>query len=134
MNVLFICLVNVNRSQFGEAFFVKYVSGHSASSAGVDVPLAYEGRLLKDVDDLPVEVMAELGIDLSDKRVKQLTQDMVEEADRIISFVDEKELPIYLSNSRKLEVWAMPDPGGRGVDRLRATRDDISKRVQDYVG
>ena len=38
----------------------------------------------------------------------------------------------YIPGKRYID-WELPDPAGRPLDEVRATRDDIARRVQDLV-
>jgi arsenate reductase (thioredoxin) len=67
-HVLFVCLHNAGRSQMSQALFERAAAGrHTSESAG---SIAEPGRR---VHPEVVEVMNELGIDLSDRRPKRLT-------------------------------------------------------------
>ena len=67
-HVLFVCLHNAGRSQMSQALFERAAGGrHTAESAGSDADP--DGRVHPEV----VEVMRELGVDLSDRRPQLLT-------------------------------------------------------------
>ena len=70
---LFVCLHNAGRSQMSAALFDRAAEGrHRALSAGsVADP---QGRVHREV----VEVMRELGIDLSDRRPQRLSRELAE--------------------------------------------------------
>ena len=38
----------------------------------------------------------------------------------------------YIPGKRYVD-WALPDPKGRPIDEVRATRDDIARRVDDLL-
>src|SRR5207237_7399666 len=75
-HVLFVCLHNAGRSQMSQALFEQAAAGrHTASSAGsVAEP---GGSIHPEV----VEVMREIGIDLSDRIPQRLTTELAEQAD-----------------------------------------------------
>jgi protein-tyrosine-phosphatase len=71
--VLFVCVENAGRSQIAEAFFRKYSSrGYLATSAGT--------RPTGEINPLAVEVMKEVGIDISKQKSKIITEDMIRDA------------------------------------------------------
>ena len=76
--VLFVCVGNAGRSQMAEAFFNHLASGKDkAMSAGTKPASA--------VDPRTIDVMREVGIDISGNKPKALTMEMLEQADRVIT-------------------------------------------------
>lgn len=114
MNYLFICNGNVARSQEAEAFFnaKKTSEADTAQSAGINVKLG------KPIDPLVVEVMNEIGYDVSGAVRKFVDEDMVADSDKIISFKPVEELP---------------DPQHQPIEFHRAVRDNIAARVLNLV-
>jgi arsenate reductase len=78
-----------------------------------------------------VTVMRELGIDLSDRVPRRLTRELAEQADVVVTMGCGDECP-YIPGKRYVD-WELEDPAGRPVDEVRATRDDIARRVRDLV-
>ena len=72
--------------------------------------------------------MAELGIDLSTAFPKPLTDEVVQAADIVITMGCGDACPVY--PGRRYLNWELTDPAGRGVDDVRAIRDDIGDRVR----
>ena len=123
-SVLFVCLHNAGRSQMSAALFERAAEGrHSASSAGT-TPAE---RVHPEV----VEVMRELGIDLADRVPRRLTRELAEQADVVVTMGCGDECP-YIPGKRYID-WDLPDPKGRPLDEVRATRDDIAGRVAELV-
>ena len=119
--VLFVCLHNAGRSQMSAALFERAAGGrHRALSAGTTPG----DRVHPEV----VEVMSELGIDLSGRTPRRLTRELAEEADVVVTMGCGDECP-YIPGKRYLD-WDLPDPKGRPLDEVRATRDDIAERVK----
>lgn len=119
-HVLFVCLHNAGRSQMSQALFERAAAGrHTALSAGT-TPAEH-------VHPEVVEVMHELGIDLSDHRPQLLTRALAERADLIVTMGCGDECP-YVPGKRYTD-WDLPDPQGRPLNEVRATRDDIARRV-----
>jgi arsenate reductase (thioredoxin) len=118
--VLFVCLHNAGRSKMSQALFERAAAGrHTALSAGT-TPAQH-------VHPEVVEVMHELGIDLSDHQPQLLTRELAEQADLIVTMGCGDECP-YVPGKRYVD-WDLPDPKGRPLDEVRATRDDIGRRV-----
>ena len=123
-HVLFVCLHNAGRSQMSQALFEQAAGGrHTAASAGTTPG----ERVHPEV----VEVMRELGIDLADRRPQLLTRQLAEEADVVVTMGCGDECP-YIPGKRYID-WDLPDPKGRPVDEVRATRDEIQRHVGALV-
>jgi arsenate reductase (thioredoxin) len=73
--------------------------------------------------------MRELEIHLSDRRPRRLTTEMAEHADVIVTMGCGDACP-YIPGKRYFD-WDLSDPKGRPADEVRATRDDIARRVQE---
>jgi protein-tyrosine-phosphatase len=123
-NVLFVCLHNAGRSQMSEALFEQAANGrHDARSAGTE-PSGH-------VHPVVIEVMRELDIDLADRVPQPLTRELAEHADVVVTMGCGDACP-YIPGKRYID-WDLADPKGRPIDEVRATRDDIARRVQDLV-
>jgi arsenate reductase len=118
--VLFVCLHNAGRSQMSEALFERAAGErHEARSAGT--------RPGDRVHPEVVAAMRELGIDLSDRKPKELTREMAEWADVVVTMGCGDECP-YIPGKRYLD-WELQDPKGRPLDEVRATREEIERRI-----
>jgi len=123
-HVLFVCLHNAGRSQMSAALFERAAEGrHSASSAGT-TPAE---RVHPEV----VEVMREVGMDVAGRAPRRLTRELAEQADVVVTMGCGDECP-YIPGRRYID-WDLPDPKGRPLDEVRATRDDIARRVAELV-
>ena len=123
-NVLFVCLHNAGRSQMSEALFDRAADGrHTALSAGTTPGTRVHPEVL--------EVMAELGIDLGDRKPQLLTRELAEQADVVVTMGCGDQCP-FIPGKRYLD-WDLPDPKGRPADEVRRTRDEISRRVSQLV-
>jgi arsenate reductase len=121
---LFVCLHNAGRSQMSAALFERAAGGrHAALSAGT-TPAE---RVHPEV----VEVMRELGNDLSDRVPRRLTRALAEQADVVVTMGCGDECP-FIPGRRYVD-WDLADPKGRPLDEVRATRDDIAGRVAALV-
>jgi protein-tyrosine-phosphatase len=123
---LFVCLHNAGRSQMSAALFERASAGrHRALSAGSEADP--DGRVHPQV----VEVMRELGIDLSDRRPQRLTTELAEQADVVVTMGCGDACP-YIPGKRYVE-WDLPDPAKLPVDQVREIRDDIAERSRQLV-
>jgi arsenate reductase (thioredoxin) len=123
-NVLFVCLHNAGRSQMSAALFERAAEGrHEAASAGT--------RPADHVHPEVVEVMRELGVDLSGRVPRKLTRGLAERADVVVTMGCGDECP-YIPGKRYID-WDLADPNGRPLGEVRATRDLIAARVTGLV-
>jgi arsenate reductase len=123
-NALFVCLHNAGRSQMSAALFERAADGrHQARSAGTTPG----DRVHPEV----VEAMAELGVDVSDRRPKKLTREDAEWADVVVTMGCGDECP-YIPGKRYVD-WDLPDPKGQPLEAVRATRDRIATAVEGLV-
>jgi len=119
---LFVCLHNAGRSQMSAALFERAAHGrHRALSAGSEADP--HGKVHPEV----VDVMRELGIDLSDRRPQRLSRELAERADVVVTMGCGDACP-FIPGKRHID-WELPDPKGRPVEEVRATRDEIARRV-----
>lgn len=123
--VLFVCVHNAGRSRMAEAFF-----NHLAGDR-------YEGRSAGTIPaDHPhpevVIAMKAEGIDLDGGPGTMLTQEMTDEAVRVIGMgcAVEEACPALRV---PLEDWELDDPKGKSPDEVNAIRDQIEIRVRNLV-
>lgn len=122
--VLFVCLHNAGRSQMSQAFFNRAADGaHEARSAG-STP---GDRVHPEV----VEVMDEVGLGLRGETPKQLTAELAEWADVVVTMGCGDACPV-IPGRRYLD-WDLPDPKGQAIEAVRQTRDEIARRVDELL-
>ena len=122
--VLFVCLHNAGRSQMSAALFERAVEGrHEAISAGTTPAERVHPEVL--------EVMSEVGIDLSERVPRKLTTELAEQADVVVTMGCGDACP-YIPGKRYVD-WDLADPKGRPIEEVRATRDEIATRVAALV-
>ncbi|MGC1853326.1 MAG: arsenate reductase ArsC [Solirubrobacterales bacterium] len=122
--VLFVCLHNAGRSQMSEALFTRAGGDrHEARSAGTTP----SDRVHPEV----VEAMAELDVDLADRVPRKLSREDAEWADVVVTMGCGDECP-YIPGKRYLD-WDLPDPKGRPLAEVRATREEIERRVAELL-
>jgi arsenate reductase len=70
-------------------------------------------------------------VDVSDRVPRKLTRQLAEAADVVVTMGCGDECP-YIPGKRYID-WDLDDPAGRPLDEVRATRDDIARRVEALV-
>jgi arsenate reductase len=122
--VLFVCVHNAGRSQMAAAY-LQHLAGDrvrvlSAGSAPAD-----------QVNPAAVAAMAEEGIDIHAETPTLLSDAAVRESDVVVTMGCGDACP-YIPGKRYVD-WELEDPKGRPVAEVRATRDDIARRVEALV-
>ena len=120
--VIFACVHNAGRSQMAAAFFNQLADPTKAKavSAGTEPGTRVHPEVL--------EVMREVGIDLSDAQPQKLTQELAEGASLLVTMGCGENCP-YVPGLRR-DDWPLSDPKGRPLDEVRKTRDEVRSRVQ----
>ena len=121
--VLFVCTHNAGRSQMAQALFERHAPDDVRAESAGQQPA---DRVWPEV----VEVMREIGVNLSDRRPKKLTVEMQLHADWAITLACGAQCP-YVPTT--VEDWDIPDPAGRPVEEVRAIRDAVEMRVHDLI-
>ena len=133
MRVLFICSGNVFRSQIAEAFFGKSSKKNSAISAGIEArKLHHAGKKLERECPLVVQLMAEVGIDVSESQSKQMIKSTAKTADVVVWLTNTDDIPGYLKGDKRLRVWHVSDLYPPDLSKLSQsiatwTKDNIGK-------
>jgi arsenate reductase len=83
------------------------------------------------VHPVVVEVMREVGLDVSRNRPQRLTDDLARNAAVLITMGCGEECP-YLPGVER-DDWALADPKDRPLDEVRSIRDDIRARVAALI-
>ena len=125
-SVLFVCVQNAGRSQIAEGFFKKYApKEYEAISAGT-MPVS-------KINPFAVQVMSEVGIDISTQKSKEITEDMIRNSSKIVNMgcMDKQSCPtLFLQN---LIDWNIEDPKDKPIEIVREIRDEIEQRVKELV-
>ena len=122
--VLFLCVHNAGRSQMAAALLEREAKGaltiYSAGSA--------PGELLNPA---VLEVLHDIGIDISANKPKKLTEQMGLDADVIVTMGCGDACPYY-PGKRYLD-WELTDPAGASLEIVRGIRDEIHARVKELA-
>ena len=127
--VLFVCVKNGGKSQMAAGLFRQAVATNpdpgrwQVESAGT--------KAGTQLNALSVTSLAEVGVDLTDQQPRQLTPELQQAADVVVTVgeaeVDPLPGPAY-------EAWEIDEPSQRGIDgpdRMRLVLDDIARHVAD---
>jgi arsenate reductase (thioredoxin) len=124
--VLFVCVENAGRSQMAEGFFKRYApKGFKVQSAGT--------KPVSQINPIVVQAMREIGIDISNQKSKELTDEMMRNSDPIVNMgcMDKSFCPtLFLP---KVIEWNLPDPKGKSIEKVREIRDEIEKRIKELA-
>jgi arsenate-mycothiol transferase len=122
--VLFVCVKNAGKSQMAAGLMSDYAGDAvEASSAGTKAGIS--------LDELSVQSLAEVGVDISAEQPKALTEQMVRDADVVITLG--REAHVTPVEGTRVEQWVTDEPSERGIDgieRMRLVRDDIAAHVR----
>ena len=126
--VLFVCKANRGRSVMSQALFERAAGGrHRAISAGSEAVAG--GGPHPEV----VEAMGELGIDVASQQPQPLTTELAAQTDAVITMGCGDACPVIPGKKQLRLDWDLPDPKDRPLTEVRATRDDIDRRVRELV-
>ena len=127
--LILLCVANSARSQMGEAL------ARDSAPRGWEVCSA--GSKPSQVNPYAIEVMAEVGIDMSGQRSKGLDQVPIEDADFVITLCAEEECPVAFTKGIRL-AWPHPDPAAPAPTEhaqrqsFRDVRDMIRNRLNRF--
>jgi arsenate reductase (thioredoxin) len=124
--ILFVCVENAGRSQMAEGFFNKNApEGYRAISAGT--------KPVSQINPIVIEVMKEVGIDISNQKSKEITEDMMRNSFKTVNMgcmVKESCPTLFLPNVLD---WNLEDPKGKSVEKVIELRYEIDQRVKELV-
>jgi len=115
--VLFVCVQNAGRSQLAQALYER--RGGEARSAG--------SRPAAELHEAVLEALEEVGIDVSGRVPKALTQHDVEWADLVVTMGCGDACPVL--PGKEYVDWNLPDPAGLCLEEVRELRAVIEDRV-----
>lgn len=122
--VLFVCVHNAGRSQMAAALL--------EAMAGSEIEVLSAGSEPRDqVNPIAVEAMREIGIDLTGRTPKILTDESVQLSDVVITMGCGDTCTFY--PGKRYEDWELTDPAGQPIDVVREIRDEIRERVEKLI-
>lgn len=125
-NVMFVCKRNSCRSQMAEGF---------AKTLGKDqIDVTSCGLEASRVHPTAIEVMQEIGIDITDQTSNPISEFKAEDYDAVISLCGcGVNLPENWVLREVFEDWELEDPDGKSLDTFRRVRDEIKERVKQLI-
>lgn len=137
MKILFVCRGNIGRSQMAKEFFNHLsLDGSVADACGTRVG-EFEGQLIKDIQndsvDDDIRSMREVGLDLANNPRKNITIELVDQADKVIVMAEKDTWPDYLLDNPKVLYWQVENPKGQTYEKTCEIRDIVKGLVMQIV-
>jgi arsenate reductase len=131
-SILFLCVANSARSQMAE--------GLARQLFGSRVPVQSAGSEPSKVNPYAIEVMRELGIDLTMHQSKSVQTIDPATVGTVITLCADEVCPVFLGNARRLH-WPIPDPASKDLStpreemlvRFRTARDAIRVMLERFA-
>ena len=131
-SILFLCVANSARSQMAE--------GLARQLLGARVAVQSAGSQPSRVNPYAIEVMREIGIDLSAQHSKSVDTIDPATVGIVITLCAEEVCPLFLGDVRRLH-WPIEDPASddatlsreQMLDRFRTARERIRARLETFV-
>lgn len=127
INILFLCVANSARSQMAEGIGRVLLADIAHTKSAGSQP--------SQVNPLAIEVLKEIGIDISHHKSKSIDSIDKEKIDIVITLCAEEVCPIFLGNVKRLH-WPLPDPSNskyssdEQLKLFREVRDDLKNKIQ----
>lgn len=118
-HIVFLCVANSARSQLAEGI------ARSLAPAGIQVSSA--GSAPSRVNPLAIEVLREIGIDISNQASKGLDSIDGASVDAVITLCAEEVCPVFLGKAHRLH-WGVADP--KTIEGFREVRDELRGRLR----
>jgi arsenate reductase len=130
--ILFLCVANSARSQMAE--------GLGRQIFAERVPVMSAGSEPSQVNPYAIEVMREVGIDLTAHHSKSVQTIDPSSVGIVITLCAEEVCPVFLGQARRLH-WPIPDPASKDsslprdemLQRFRTARDTIRALIEDFA-
>ena len=123
--VIFACIHNAGRSQMAAAWFNALADATKARAISAGTEPADR------VHPAVLEVMREVGIDLSGKKPQKLTDELARAAQMLVTMGCGEQCPVVPGLKR--EDWPLEDPKGKAIEQVRTIRDDVRVRVEGLL-
>jgi arsenate reductase (thioredoxin) len=126
--IVFACVHNAGRSQMAAAWFNHLAAPHAGEAViAISAGTSPAERVHPEV----VDVMKEVGIDLSAVNPRKLTPELLRDAQLLVTLGCGDRCP-YVPGLQT-EDWPLEDPKGKTVERVREIRDEIRRRVEQML-
>ncbi|WP_254534717.1 low molecular weight phosphatase family protein [Halomarina litorea] len=125
--IAFVCVQNAGRSQMSHAFAEREVERRGLDGR---VDLLTGGTHPADrVHPAVVDVMDEVGVDLSGRTPRELSDEELRSCDHVAT-MGCSTLDLGTATGVEVRDWDLDDPDGRGLDEVREIRDEVERRVR----
>ena len=122
--ILFVCVENAGRSQTAEGFLRKYAPQFDVISAGTKP----QSQLIPNV----IYVMKEIGIDITEQKPKELTNEMIAQSVTVnMGCMDKESCPALFVDD--IIDWNICDPKDKDIEQIRKIRDEIKNKVLNLI-
>ncbi|MCC4247567.1 arsenate-mycothiol transferase ArsC [Microbacterium testaceum] len=122
--VLFVCQHNAGRSQLGAALLEHLAADRfTATSAGLSPAV--------EVNPAVAATVAELGMDITDRIPRHVTEDDLETADVVVLMKPGLALP-STPRGEVLE-WSFPNPESWDAEAVRPLREAVSEKIRSTL-
>jgi len=135
MRIIFICRANVARSKIAEALFNKYCKNKGkAFSAGIKVSEGLKKMKLGEIDEAKnvIKCMEEEGINLRNKKPKQIFPEQLDNFDKSIIMAEPETIPDFLLNNKQI-IWEVKDPKGKDIKEHRRIKEEIKRKIKGLM-
>ena len=119
--ILFLCIHNAGRSQMAAGFARSLSDGTVKIFSGGTEPA-------DEVNPTAIEVMQEIGIDISQNTPQLYSDELLESVDVVVTMGCGDQCT-YIPGKRYLD-WPLEDPRNQGLEKVREIRDEIEHRVR----
>ena len=131
-SILFMCVANSARSQMAE--------GLGRMILGERIPVQSAGSEPSTVNPYAIEVMRELGVDLTTHHSKSVQTIDPATVGTVITLCAEEVCPVFLGKATRYH-WPVPDPASKDatlpreemLTRFRTARDSIRAKIEQYA-
>ncbi|MGV9820753.1 arsenate reductase ArsC [Nocardia xishanensis] len=123
-SVLFVCVHNAGRSQMAAGFLTALAGDRIEARSAGSAPAA-------TLNPVAVAAMAEVGIDISGKTPRKLTDEAVGVSDVVITMGCGDACPFFPGISYR--DWVLPDPTDQTIEVVRTIRDRIRILVENLI-
>jgi glycerol uptake facilitator-like aquaporin len=122
---IFACVHSAGRSQMAAAFFNAMADPERACAVAAGTEPAQ--RVHPEV----VDVMREVGIDVSGAKPQRLTDELARSGSMLVTMGCGEACPVVPGLRR--DDWALPDPKGQDPEAIRKIRNEIRERVRALI-
>ncbi|MFC6767534.1 low molecular weight phosphatase family protein [Natrinema soli] len=127
IRIAFMCVQNAGRSQMSTAFAERERDRRSLDDR---VEILTGGTHPADhVHEEVIDVMDETGFDLSDRTPREITIDELQSCDYVATMGCSTLDVGAVGSAVEVRDWALDDPDGEDLERVREIRDEIEQRV-----